>query len=135
MARRTGPDPTAHPDPGPADAGDPTRPHGGGDTAPVPWWVVTSGLFVLAAIAAEVVASAFANSQAPGWALYVVPLAWPAAARVVWWLVVAAAAAVYHVGLARAGHPRRPVLAVLTVGLFVAFAVSIAFGGQWATWH
>lgn len=101
----------------------------------VPWWAIGSGVFVLVAIALEVAASAWANSQVPAWVVNLVPLGWPQAARVAWWLGVAGATGAYHVGLARAGHPRRPVLATLTVGLFVAFALSIAVGGEWATWH
>ncbi len=90
--------------------------------------------FVLMAVVLELVASAWANSPAPAWAGRVMPLGWPTAARVVWWLVVAAATGVFHVGAARAGEPH-PVIAVVTVGMFVGFAVGIGFGAEWATWH
>lgn len=98
-----------------------------------PWALACAGV-VLAAILLEMVSGSWANSPAPGWAEWVAPLAWPAPVRALWWLLVAGAAAGYHRGLALAGRPR-PVLAVLTVGAFVAFAAGIATGASWATWH
>ncbi|MGH3443174.1 MAG: hypothetical protein ACRDUY_14260 [Nitriliruptorales bacterium] len=102
---------------------------------PVPWWGLAGGLFALAAVALEVVGSAWANSPAPEAVAALVPLAWPPPARVAWWLAVAGATGLFHLGMARAGHRRRPVVAGLTVALFTAFAVGIALGAEWATWH
>lgn len=105
------------------------------DTAtPIPWWALGAAAFVLAAVALEVLGSAWANSPAPDWAV-VVPLAWPTPARVAWWLVVAGAAAAFHVGVRRSGHRGHPVVGTLTVAMFVVFAVGIASGAEWATWH
>lgn len=102
---------------------------------PIPWWGLGAGLFALGAVVLELVGSAWANSPVPEAVAALVPLAWPAPARVVWWLCVAAAAGAFHLGMARAGHRPRPVVAVLTVAMFAAFAVGIAFGAEWATWH
>lgn len=102
---------------------------------PVPWWALGSAAFVLLAVAIEVLGGQWANSPAPGWAETLVPVAWPPALRVVWWLAAAAATATFHVGVARSGERPRPVFAVLTTGMFVAFAAGIAFGAEWATWH
>lgn len=103
--------------------------------APVPWWALAAAVFVLGAVALEVVGSAWANSPVPGWVSVLVPLAWPAPARVVWWLLVAGAAGAFHVGVARSRHGGRPIVGWLTVAMFVAFAVGIALGAEWATWH
>ncbi len=102
---------------------------------PISRWALAAAGFVLMAVVLELVASAWANSPAPVWAGRLMPLSWPTAARVVWWLAVAVATGVFHVGVARAGAKPRPVVAVVTMGMFVGFAVGIAFGAQWATWH
>ncbi len=104
-------------------------------TRPIPLWAFAAAGFVLLAVALELVGSAWANSPAPSWAHVLVPLAWPAPARVVWWLLVAGAAGTFHVGVARSGHGGRPVIGWLTVALFVGFAIGIALGAEWATWH
>lgn len=104
-------------------------------SSPVPWWGLGAAAFALLAVMAELVASAWANSPAPAWAEAIAPLGWPTAVRVVWWLAVAAATAAFHLGLVKAGEGPRPVIAVLTTGMFVGFAIGIAVGAEWATWH
>ncbi len=75
-----------------------------------------------------------ANSSLPSWA-HLDPLAWPPWARVLWWLGVALAAATFRAGLHKVGMGSRHLADLLTVGPFVAFAVGIAWGADWATWH
>jgi hypothetical protein len=91
--------------------------------------------FVVLAVVLEAVSGAWANSPAPGWAEWLVPLAWPQPLRVAWWLTVAGAAATYHRSLRRAGLSRRPVTVVITVAPFLVFAAGVATGADWATWH
>lgn len=91
--------------------------------------------FVVAAVAAEILGGLGANSPVPAWADGLVPLSWPAPARVAWWLGVAGAAGGFRAFLARLGHPQRAWVVALSVAPFVAFAVGIAVGADWATWH
>ncbi|MGH9151469.1 MAG: hypothetical protein ACRD03_03475 [Acidimicrobiales bacterium] len=90
---------------------------------------------VLVAVVLEVVGGTAANSPAPGWAGYVVPLAWPQALRVAWWLAVAAAALGFRLALHRLGFRQRAPMVVASVAPFVVFAAGIATGAGWATWH
>lgn len=106
-----------------------------GEERPIPWWGLAGGLFALGAVALEFLGSAWANSPVPEGVAALVPLAWPAPARVVWWLAVAGGTGMFHLGMARAGHRPRPLVASLTVAMFTAFAIGIAFGAEWATWH
>lgn len=94
-----------------------------------------SAALVLAAVTIEVLAGSAANSPAPSWATWVVPLAWPQYIRVVWWLAVAVAALTFRLSLRRLGIRQRPWLVVLSVAPFVAFAAGIALSADWATWH
>ena len=105
------------------------------DPGPLPWWALAGALFALLAVALELLGSAYANSPSPGWAQTAIPLAWAPGFRVVWWLAVAGGVGAYHLGRYRAEGVARPVIAVLSVGAFVGFAVGIAFGAEWATWH
>ncbi len=107
----------------------------GGTPRPVPWWALGCVAFVVVAVSLELLGSAFANSPVPGAAEAFVPLAWAPWARVVWWLGVAAATIGWHVGLAHATGRPRPVMAALTALPFLSFAIGIAFGASWATWH
>lgn len=86
-------------------------------------------------MALEVVGGTGANSPVPGWAEHVVPLAWPQWVRVVWWLVVAGAALGFRINLHRLGFRQRAPVVVLSVAPFLAFAIGIAAGADWATWH
>lgn len=88
----------------------------------------------MGAVALEVVSSSYANSTVPDWAHWV-PLAWPQPLRVAWWLVVAAGAAGFRWSLGRLGLRPSRVVTALTVAPFVAFAVGIGVGADWATWH
>ncbi len=91
--------------------------------------------FVLAAGVLEVVGGYGANSPSPSWAKAVFPIGWPQAVRVGWWLTVALAAFGYRTYLGRAGfRTRRPVTALVVVP-FMIFAVGVAVGAEWATWH
>jgi len=64
-----------------------------------------------------------------------VPSGWPVPVRVSWWLLAAIGVFLANRGLSRAtGRPRR-LITVLTVVPFVAFAIGIATGAEWATWH
>lgn len=92
-------------------------------------------LLVGLAVALEVVAGGAANSPVPAWAEKAVPLAWPQPLRVAWWLGVAAAAYGFRASLRRLGLRQRPVVVVLSVAPFVVFAVGVALGASWATWH
>lgn len=95
-------------------------------------------LFVLFAVGIEGLSGYNANSPLPGWLEGregIVPSTWPVAARVGWWLAVAAAAAGFRVLLARAGARPRRWVTLLVVAPFVGFAVGIAAGAEWTTWH
>lgn len=105
------------------------------DTAPLSPWTLPAAGFVLLAVALEVVASARANSPNPAWVETLLPLGWPVPLRVAWWLVVAAAAGAFHLSLWRAGIRHSRLIAWLTVAMFAGFAVGIAVGAEWATWH
>lgn len=98
--------------------------------------LVGLGCFVFAgsAVALEVAGSLWANSDVPDWA-GLAPLAWPRAARVALWSTVAAAAFLYRRSLSRAGLPSHPAMTILTVAPFLVYAVGIAAGAEWATWH
>lgn len=96
---------------------------------------VAGFLLVVGAVALEVLAGMSANSPVPVWAERVVPLAWPAPARVAWWLGVAGAALVFRVALHRLGFRQHRVVVLLSVAPFVAFAIGIGLGADWATWH
>ncbi|MDP1804020.1 MAG: hypothetical protein Q8K72_02530 [Acidimicrobiales bacterium] len=91
--------------------------------------------FVVLAMVLEVVGGMSANSEVPDWAPRLVPIAWPRLVRVGWWLAVGVAAGAYRVLLARAGLPQSRWLLVVSVAPFVLFAVGIAAGAEWATWH
>lgn len=96
--------------------------------------VFLSGFFVLTAVALEVLGGSYANSTLPSWA-GIVPLSWPQPARVAWWSSVAVASAGFRLGLHRLGIPQRPVVVAASVLPFVAFAMGVATGASWSTWH
>lgn len=106
------------------------------DSVPLaPWWAWVALAFVFLAVALELVGGQYSNSQVDGLAARLHPLAWPQAARVVWWLAVAAAAGAYRYGEWRAGIRRSPIIIGLSVVPFVIFAVGIASGASFSTWH
>lgn len=99
------------------------------------WAAIGTAAFVLLAVALEVASGTAAGSPVPGWAASTVPLAWPRPLRVVWWAVVAIAAAGHRWALGRLGlHPRR-LVSVVVVAPFVAFALAVALGAEWSTFH
>lgn len=107
------------------------------DDATVRWALIAiaSFFFIILAVVLEVVTGSAANSPVPQWAERVAPIAWPQPARVVWWLGVAGAALAFRVALQRLGFRQRKLVVLLSVGPFVAFAVGVAIGADWATWH
>lgn len=96
--------------------------------------VVVCPLLVGGAVVAEVVAAQHANSDPVGWAAWF-PLTWPVEARVAFWSVVAAAAAGFRWGLHRLGMRQRPLVVVATVAPFALFALGVATGSSFTTWH
>lgn len=74
------------------------------------------------------------GGRGSAWA-FTVPIAWPAPARVIWWLAVAGAAGLFRLGLHRLGFGQRLLIVVASIGPFVAFAIGIATGSSWSTWH
>lgn len=112
--------------------------HRHADESPAHWgWFLSSllaGSFVLGAVVLEWLSGDRANSPEPGWA-ELVPLAWPQPLRVVWWLLVTAAAGWFRYGMHRYGMRQRPLVVAATVVPFAAFALGVATGAEWATWH
>lgn len=98
-------------------------------------WGWAAMLFVFVAVALEVLGGQYSNSQVSSITNWVVPLGWPQAARVVWWLTVAAAAATFRYAERTAGIRRNPILIVASVLPFVIFAIGIALGASFSTWH
>ncbi len=96
--------------------------------------IVLSAAFVIAAVVLEVLAGSYANSPLPSWA-EIVPLAWPQPLRVMWWAAVATAAGAFRLGLHRLGIRQRPAIVAASVLPFVAFAIGVATGSSWSTWH
>ncbi len=99
------------------------------------WLAAGCFVFVVAAVVAEVTAGAASAGSPPSWARRLVPLSWPASARVIWWLAVAGAALVYRLSLNSLGFRQRPTVVALSTIPFVVFAGGIAAGAEWATWH
>lgn len=91
--------------------------------------------FVLFAVALEAISGQSANSKNPGWVYGLVPLTWSTPARVGWWLLVGAAAGGHRYYLVRAGLASGRWLVGVLAAPFVGFAISIAAGASWSTWH
>jgi len=91
--------------------------------------------FVLLAIALEVSAGGAANSPEPGWVERVAPLGWPQPARVAWWTIVGVAAWRARTRLDRFYGREPSRYALLFAAPYAIFAVGIAFGASWSTWH
>ncbi len=100
-----------------------------------PWWAWGALAFVFFAVALELGAAQFANSRVPALAETLTPLAWPQAARALWWLAVAAAATVFRYGEWRAGVARSRLVVAASVVPFFVFALGVALGAEFATWH
>lgn len=119
------------PVPSEAETVDPSRRRGGRLVA----GALICASFVVLAIVLEVVGGMAANSEVPGWAPRLVPIAWPRLVRAGWWLAVALAAGAYRILLARAGLPQSPLVTAASVAPFVVFAAAVAAGAEWTTWH
>lgn len=91
-------------------------------------------LVVIAAVLAEVVAAQHANSDPTGGEAWF-PLAWPQPARAAFWALVAVAAGGFRWGLHRLDLPQHPLPVVLTVAPFALFALGVATGSSFTTWH
>ncbi|MBI2169124.1 MAG: hypothetical protein HYU28_06430 [Actinobacteria bacterium] len=98
-------------------------------------WAWAAVAFVFLAVGLEVVGGQYANSRVPGAAEWLVPLAWPQAARVVWWLIVASAAVAFRYAERQAGIRRHPIIIGASVIPFAVFAVGVALGAGFSTWH
>lgn len=101
----------------------------------LPLWAIPAMGFVFLAVALEFIGGQYANSRVPDAAEWLVPLAWPQAARVVWWLGVASAAAAFRYAERQAGIRRHPLVILASVAPFAIFAVGIAVGASFSTWH
>lgn len=93
------------------------------------------GAFVIGAVLLEMLSGQGANSPITSRFESAVPLGWPAPLRVLWWLAVAAAAVAHRALLHPSRNLRNRVLATAVASPFVAFAVGIGVGADWATWH
>lgn len=100
-----------------------------------PAWAWLALAFVFVAVLLEFIGGQYSNSQVPAVAELLAPIAWPQAVRVLWWLAVAAAAAAFRYGERRVGIRRSPLTIAASVVPFIVFAVGIAFGASFSTWH
>lgn len=101
----------------------------------VPRSAFLGGAIALVAVVLEVWGSWGVGADPRPPLSWLVPSGWPMPVRVTWWLVAAAGTVAANRGLAVAtGRPRR-VATVVTALPFIAFAVGIATGAEWATWH
>jgi hypothetical protein len=102
-------------------------------------WLLLSAacaVFVLTAVVLEVTSDPGPTSSGLGWRGHLIPVAWPRGLRVLWWLVVAAAAGTQRWALDRSDGPSvRLVPALALATPFAVFAVGIALGAGWATFH
>ncbi|MBW3662752.1 MAG: hypothetical protein KY469_06605 [Actinobacteria bacterium] len=102
---------------------------------PLPGWALAGGAVTLLAVTLELLGSVLGDSPSTGYPGWLVPIAWPTAVRVAWWLVATAGAAATSHGLAHAAGRRGYVRTVVVAAPFLIFAVGIALGAEWATWH
>lgn len=102
---------------------------------PVPGWALAGAGFTLAAVALEVAGSVWGDSPSTSYPGWLATIGWPTPLRVLWWTMAAAGVVAMNLGMARASGSRRPVRTVVAAAPFVAFALGIASGAQWATWH
>ncbi|GAC1608278.1 MAG: hypothetical protein NVS3B26_04540 [Mycobacteriales bacterium] len=90
---------------------------------------------VLAAVGLEFASGQAANSPEDSRYANLVPLGWPRPVRVVWWVIIAAAAAGHRFLLDQRRGAGRYVIAALAATPFALFALGIAVGAGWSTWH
>lgn len=91
--------------------------------------------FVVFAVAIEVLAAEYSDSPVPSWTVGVFPLTWSQPVRVLWWLTAAAACFASRVLMRAAGVRVRRWATFMFVSPFVVFALGVAWGRDWATWH
>lgn len=101
----------------------------------VPRWAFVGGVFALVAIALEIWGNWGTGADPRPPMSWLVPSGWPMAIRVAWWLLAAAGTVVANRGLAVATGRSRRVATAVTALPFIAFAVGIAVGAEWTTWH
>ncbi|GAC1611681.1 MAG: hypothetical protein NVS3B26_26960 [Mycobacteriales bacterium] len=90
---------------------------------------------VLLAVGLELASAQAANTPESSRYADVVPLGWPRPVRVLWWVLIAAAAAGHRLLLDERRNAGRYVIAALAATPFALFALGIAVGAPWATWH
>lgn len=101
----------------------------------IPGSAFVGGAIAFVAVALEVWGSWGTGVDVTPPRSWFVPSGWPVALRVTWWLAAAVGVYLANRGLARSTGRSRHVITALTVVPFVAFAVGIAVGAEWATWH
>lgn len=102
---------------------------------PLPRWALVGAGLALLVLALEFLGSFLGDAPAsdyPGW---LVPIAWPTPVRVLWWLMGSAGAFATSRGLDHVTGRRRLLRGLLVASPFVIFAIGIATGAEWATWH
>lgn len=101
----------------------------------LPRAALVGGAVALMAIVLELWGSWGTGADLAPPASWLVPSGWPTALRVAWWLAATAGVFVANRGLARVtGRPRRLATGVAVLP-FLVFALGIATGAEWATWH
>lgn len=110
-------------------------PRGGPAGRPVPWWALAGGAVTMLAVVLEFLGSLLGDSPSTGYPGWLVPIGWPTPVRVGWWLVATMGAVAASRGTAYATGRPRPLRTVVVASPFLVFAVGIATGATWATWH
>jgi len=112
-----------------------TRPKSDPTAAGLPGWALAGAAITVLAIVLEVAGNVFAGGVTSGYPGWLVTIAWPTPLRVLWWLAAAAGSIAWNVGIARANGRSRRLVTVITATPYVAFAVGVAVGAEWSTWH
>lgn len=111
------------------------RSGGGPDERAVLWWALAGGAVTMLAVVLEFLGSFLGDSPSTGYPGWLVPIAWPTPVRVVWWLVATVGAVAASRGTAYATGRPRHLRTVAVAAPFLLFAVGVATGATWATWH
>lgn len=108
----------------------------GSHPPPLSLWALGGGAFALLAVGLELLGSLLGTAPTTAYPGWLVPVGWPTALRAGWWLLAAvgAGAAVAELTAPRSRTARMAGTA-LAVLPFAAFAVGVALGAPWATWH
>lgn len=113
----------------PRTSGAPQRP-------PISGWAIGGFVLSLGAVALEVLGSVLGDSPTSGYPGWLVTITWPTALRALWWIAAAAGAATATGEFVPFRSAAARVASALVVAApFAAFAVGIAIGAPWATWH